>query len=490
MPSVRTQAESDRNPGPDSFDTLLDNIGGADAPTSEPPVSNSTPHQAENGKAEDNTPHATRSRADRDNSEPKTAKPARAKADSDIEDNPTIKKQPSGDTDVVVSTLQRADVDKAGPQAAQDPALAKQPGAEVGTDLADTALGGDPAIAPSGPATADINFAVQSAAIVAIPVPPVPVTGNAKSTTNGDPVTAAGESNKLAETLATLQAAYKPLVTGLEPGATEKQVKGQADKTRMSQAQNGREFIPASAGADQTNSDGQATAQDEVAAKDGQVAGTIVPVAGHAANAAPSAGNAESKSHSAAGELVDKLADATPQQVPATSSATPNVPQNAAALTQPLQAALAPGAPAPAQGTAVPLAGLAVEIATQSHAGKQRFEIRLDPPDLGRIDVRLDVDRDGHVTSRLVVERAETLDLLKRDSADLQRALQQAGLKTSDNALEFSLRQQGFTRDQSGTPNQPTAHLVVPTDDAAPLDVMPRRYRSLLGLGGGLDISV
>ncbi len=47
---------------------------------------------------------------------------------------------------------------------------------------------------------------------------------------------------------------------------------------------------------------------------------------------------------------------------------------------------------------AVPLAGVAIEIAGKALAGKNRFEIRLDPPELGRIEVRLDVDRDGNVT--------------------------------------------------------------------------------------------
>ena len=52
-----------------------------------------------------------------------------------------------------------------------------------------------------------------------------------------------------------------------------------------------------------------------------------------------------------------------------------------------------------------------------SRAGNSRFEIRLDPPELGRIDVRLDVDRDGNVSSRLVIERADTYDLLRRDQS-------------------------------------------------------------------------
>jgi hypothetical protein len=140
------------------------------------------------------------------------------------------------------------------------------------------------------------------------------------------------------------------------------------------------------------------------------------------------------------------------------------------------------------QPAAVPLTSLAVEVVAQAHAGKQRFEIRLDPPELGRIDVRLDVDRHGHVTSRLVVERAETLDLLKRDASELQRALQHAGLKTSDNALQFSLRQQSFTHDNAGA--QQVARVIVPEDDPAPLEALRQGYGRLLGLGGGIDIRV
>jgi flagellar hook-length control protein FliK len=155
---------------------------------------------------------------------------------------------------------------------------------------------------------------------------------------------------------------------------------------------------------------------------------------------------------------------------------------NAPAATTPANAAVQIQAPA------VPLAGLAIEIAKEATAGKHQFEIRLDPPELGRIDVRLSVDHDGRVTSHLVADRADTLDLLKRDAAQLERALQQAGLKTSDNALEFSLRQQGFAGDDTPAPN--AAQLIVPDDDPAPLEALRQGYGRLLGLGGGLDIRV
>jgi flagellar hook-length control protein FliK len=140
---------------------------------------------------------------------------------------------------------------------------------------------------------------------------------------------------------------------------------------------------------------------------------------------------------------------------------------------------------------AVPLAGVAIEIATQLQASKQSFGIRLDPPDLGRIDVHLHVDRDGNVSSRLVVERPETLDLLRRDAPQLERALQQAGLKTADNALQFSLRDHNGAR-QDNTPLPNTHRLILADEtggDGEPAPATPS-YGRLLGLGSGIDIRI
>ena len=75
-------------------------------------------------------------------------------------------------------------------------------------------------------------------------------------------------------------------------------------------------------------------------------------------------------------------------------------------------------------------------------SGKSRFEIRLDPAELGRIDVRIDIDRHGQVTSHLTVERPETLSMLRQDANQLQRALDNAGLSTGNSGLQFSLRDQ------------------------------------------------
>jgi len=100
--------------------------------------------------------------------------------------------------------------------------------------------------------------------------------------------------------------------------------------------------------------------------------------------------------------------------------------------------------PAAYQAVANPInmGQVAFEMVRQVHQGTSRFTIRLDPPELGRVDVKMHVDNSGTVSARLTVDRAETLDLFQRDRQSLERALSQAGLDASKTNLEFSLRQQ------------------------------------------------
>jgi len=144
-----------------------------------------------------------------------------------------------------------------------------------------------------------------------------------------------------------------------------------------------------------------------------------------------------------------------------------------------------------ASTTAVPISGLAVAIAARAQAGSNEFEIRLDPPELGRIDVHLNVDSNGQVTSHVTVERADTLQLLQSEQPQIERALEQAGLKTTDNGLQFTLRDQSFAGQNSGqnTGGEPrTAQLVVPDADLSPVEATQAYSR--FGLGGGVDIRV
>lgn len=140
---------------------------------------------------------------------------------------------------------------------------------------------------------------------------------------------------------------------------------------------------------------------------------------------------------------------------------------------------------------AVPLAGVAMEISAQAQIGRSRFEIRLDPPELGRIDVRLDVDHRGQVTSHLTVDKVETLDLLRRDAPQLQRALEDAGLKTGDNGLQFSLRDQSSSQGRDdGNSGRNSQRLIISEDDTVPTEIAGRSYGRMLGASRGVDIRV
>jgi flagellar hook-length control protein FliK len=139
----------------------------------------------------------------------------------------------------------------------------------------------------------------------------------------------------------------------------------------------------------------------------------------------------------------------------------------------------------------VPVSGLAFEIAASARSGKSYFDIRLDPVDLGRIDVRIDVDRTGRVTSHLTVEKPETLSMLRQDAPQLQRALDDAGFKTGDGGLQFSLRDQSSSGNNSGNETSRNAQrLLITDDDTVPAAIAGRSYGRMLGSTSGVDIRV
>lgn len=75
--------------------------------------------------------------------------------------------------------------------------------------------------------------------------------------------------------------------------------------------------------------------------------------------------------------------------------------------------------------------------------GLDRITIQLHPKNLGRVDVRLEIGQDGRMTAIIAADRPETLEMLQRDSRALERALQEAGLKTDSGSLSFHLRGNG-----------------------------------------------
>jgi flagellar hook-length control protein FliK len=139
---------------------------------------------------------------------------------------------------------------------------------------------------------------------------------------------------------------------------------------------------------------------------------------------------------------------ATPKAVAAPQAAPASNTNMAVQATAPTQPANAPAAHltqhVEVSAEARPnMPSLAVEIAARSQSGARQFDIRLDPPELGRVDVRLSIDAAGKASAHLSADQPQTLDLLQKDAAVLTRALRDAGLDVSQNSLNFSLRHQG-----------------------------------------------
>jgi chemotaxis protein MotD len=69
----------------------------------------------------------------------------------------------------------------------------------------------------------------------------------------------------------------------------------------------------------------------------------------------------------------------------------------------------------------------------------QRFEIRLDPAELGRVDVRIEIGADKKVHAVLAAHDSAALNDLMRGQRALERALANAGIDLADGGVKFEL---------------------------------------------------
>ncbi|RYE76388.1 MAG: flagellar hook-length control protein FliK, partial [Hyphomicrobiales bacterium] len=180
----------------------------------------------------------------------------------------------------------------------------------------------------------------------------------------------------------------------------------------------------------------------------------------------------------------EKLADQVQQTTQQPQAATAPVKSDMGVITP---KAINAAYQAPTQPLNMPQ--VAFEVVRQFNQGASRFLIRLDPPELGRIDVRMQVDSDGNLHARMTVERAETLDLMQRDQRSLEKALAQAGLDSSKTNLEFSLKQNPFARDgqnqQQGGQQSPFARDPLSGADEAPeIASTTTQYRGMASASG------
>lgn len=106
---------------------------------------------------------------------------------------------------------------------------------------------------------------------------------------------------------------------------------------------------------------------------------------------------------------------------------------------------------APAAGIAHSAAASAtaqILAAIQSNGRNDRIEVRLDPPELGRVRIDFIMESGDAVKALVTAERSETLDHLRKHSADLSDQLRQAGFA----GIEMSFARQDDRAKEEGEP--------------------------------------
>ena len=145
--------------------------------------------------------------------------------------------------------------------------------------------------------------------------------------------------------------------------------------------------------------------------------------------------------------------------------------------------------------TDVAIGRVPIEIGLKALDGTNQFAIKLSPDELGRVDVKLDIDSSGQVKAHLIVERPEALALLTRDRGQLEQALEQAGLKPSDGGISFSLRDGSpdgggrFMQGGDGQRHAGSGRQAGP-DEGVPQGPAPVLPRAILSRLGALDMRI
>ncbi|MCF8505988.1 MAG: flagellar hook-length control protein FliK [Caulobacter sp.] len=96
-----------------------------------------------------------------------------------------------------------------------------------------------------------------------------------------------------------------------------------------------------------------------------------------------------------------------------------------------------------ARATPETVARFAADVVRKLDGQSTRFGIQLDPYGLGKVDVAIEIDRNGKLTAAMSFDSPQSAADLGSRAADLRLALEQAGFDVADDGLTFDLAGQG-----------------------------------------------
>ncbi len=81
-----------------------------------------------------------------------------------------------------------------------------------------------------------------------------------------------------------------------------------------------------------------------------------------------------------------------------------------------------------------------VNITQSAIKGVDKIEIQLKPVELGHLEIKMQISKDGRLQAHIVASDANTMELLQKDLSALKQAFDNAGFQTEDGSFSFSYR--------------------------------------------------
>lgn len=92
-----------------------------------------------------------------------------------------------------------------------------------------------------------------------------------------------------------------------------------------------------------------------------------------------------------------------------------------------------------------------VNITKSAVKGVDKIDISLRPEELGHIEIKMHLAKNGKLQAEIVASRPETMEILQKEAQNLQKSFEDAGFQTDENSLSFSCREDNA---QSGRQEQ------------------------------------
>nr|WP_223395767.1 flagellar hook-length control protein FliK [Caulobacter segnis] len=188
----------------------------------------------------------------------------------------------------------------------------------------------------------------------------------------------------------------------------------------------------------------QAKAADAVAVETAQAVTAVAAGSAGAGGETTTDGKGSDNNNTATVAAIDApAATAAVADTNALAAPAPAVQAQAASASAPA------AAPAPVRGSPETVAALSAEIIKKADAKTTRFDVALTPEGLGKVDVRIEIGRDGALTASMKFDTVHAAQELRNKAGELRQALADAGFNVADNALSFDVSSQNGGQSQN-----------------------------------------